>query len=89
MKNADFVIEQYRGGKLVRTFTPSGDPTLPWRMAANGKSYLRSHGWVLSKVLPTLMDASAITTKVIAASAADGLTGTSHGTTGGHRRIDD
>jgi len=66
MKNSDCIIEQYRGDNLVRTFIPTGDKTLPWRMCVNGKSYLRTHGWVLSKILPTLMDASPVTTRVIA-----------------------
>ena len=73
MKNGDCIIEQYRGGKLVRSFVPSGDPKFPWHMHANGKVYPRTHGWVLSKVLPTLVDGSAVTTKVvpIAAGPAD------------------
>lgn len=66
MKNSECTIEQYRGDTLVRTFTPSGDPTQPWRMNVDGKSYLRTSGWVLSKVLPTLVEGSPITTKVIA-----------------------
>ncbi len=66
MKNSECVIEQYRGGKLVRTFIPTEDPALPWRMNVNGRSYLRTHGWVLSKILPTLVEGSPITTKVIA-----------------------
>ncbi len=61
MKNRDFVIEQYRGTKLVRTFAPSGDDKRPWRMTVNGPSYLRTNGWVLSKILPTLADGSPIT----------------------------
>lgn len=65
MKNDECVIEQYRGEKLVRSFTPTGDPTWPWRMNVNGKSYPRTHGWVLSKILPTLVDGSPVTTKVI------------------------
>lgn len=65
MKNSECTIEQYRGAKLVRSFTPTGDPALPWRMTVNGKSYLRNHGWVLSKILPTLVDSSPITTKVL------------------------
>ncbi|WP_265595562.1 contact-dependent growth inhibition system immunity protein [Verrucomicrobium sp. BvORR106] len=64
MKNSDFIIQQYRGGKLVRTFTPTGDNTTPWSMNVNGKSYLRTHGWVLSKILPTLTVDSQITTRV-------------------------
>lgn len=67
MKNAECIIEQHRGGKLVRRFTPTGDKALPWRMHANGKTYLRGHGWVLSKILPTLMDGSPVTTNVIPA----------------------
>jgi len=46
MKNDEFVIEHYRGGKLVRSFEPSDDQTRPWRMNVNGKTYLRTHGWV-------------------------------------------
>lgn len=65
MKNGECIIEQYRGGKLVRTFTPSGDDALPWRMSVNGKTYLRTHGWVMSKILPTLVEGSKITTKVV------------------------
>lgn len=65
MKNSDFIIQQYRGGKLVRTFTPTGDNTTPWSMNVNGKSYLRTHGWVLSKILPTLTVDSQITTRVL------------------------
>jgi rifampin ADP-ribosylating transferase len=65
MKNSDCVIEQYRGGRLVRTFTPSGDQVRPWRMEVNGKSYLRTNGWVLSKILPTLVDGSRVTTRVV------------------------
>ena len=65
MKNSECMIEQYRGDKLVRTFTPSGDPALPWSMNVGEKSYLRTSGWVLSKVLPTLVDGSSFTTKVV------------------------
>lgn len=65
MKNSECVIEQYRAGKLVRTFTPTGDDALPWRMSVNGKHHARTHGWVLSKVLPTLVDGSPVVTKVI------------------------
>lgn len=65
MKNSDFIIQQHRRGKLVRTFTPTADNTLPWCMNANGKTYLRTHGWVLSKILPTLTENSQITTRVI------------------------
>jgi hypothetical protein len=64
VKNSECVIEQYRGETLVRTFTPSGDLARPWSMNVNGKSYLRTSGWVLSKVLPTLVEGSAFTTKV-------------------------
>jgi hypothetical protein len=46
MRNCDFVVEQYRGEKLVRTFSPSGDDAHPWRMNVNGKSYLRTNGWM-------------------------------------------
>ena len=65
MKNSECIIEQYRGAKLVRSFTPTGDQTFPWLMRVNGKSYLRTHGWVLSKMLPTLVDGSPVTTKVL------------------------
>ncbi len=67
MKNSDFIIEQYRGGKLVRTFMSSADSGLPWAMHANGKVYLRTHGWVLSRILPTLLDGSSVVTRTIAA----------------------
>ena len=65
MKNYECIIEQYRGDKLVRSFAPSDDPTRPWSMNVNGKSYLRTNGWVLSKVLPTLVEGSQFTTKVV------------------------
>lgn len=65
MKNSDFIIEQYRGDKLVRRFVPSGDETHPWRMHVGDKSYLRTNGWVLSKILPTLVDGSGFTTKAV------------------------
>lgn len=65
MKNNECIIEQYRGDKLVRTFTPTADPKLPWSMNVNGKSYLRTNGWVLSKVLPTLIEGSSFTTRVV------------------------
>lgn len=65
MKNSECIIEQYRGDKLVRSFVPTGDPTWPWSMDVNGKSYLRTNGWVLSKVLPTLVEGSPFTTKVV------------------------
>ncbi|HHJ99428.1 MAG TPA: hypothetical protein ENN10_05720 [Actinobacteria bacterium] len=65
MKNSECMIEQYRSGRLIRTFTPSGDTARPWRMEVNGKSYLRTNGWVLSKVLPTLVDGSRVTTRVV------------------------
>ncbi|MDC6168727.1 hypothetical protein [Paucibacter sp. XJ19-41] len=65
MKNSECIIEQYLGGKLVRAFIPTGDQTLPWRMCVNGKSYPRTHGWVLSKILPTLIEHSLVTTKVV------------------------
>ncbi|WP_413975936.1 hypothetical protein [Stenotrophomonas acidaminiphila] len=71
MKNIDFTIEQYRGGKLMRSFIPTGDTKFPWRMEVNGKSYLRTHGWVLSKILPTLTDSSAITTRAITQTGGD------------------
>ena len=64
MKLSECVIKQYRGGKLVRSFVPTGNKDLPWRMSVNGKTYLRTHGWVMSKVLPTLVDGSLVTTKV-------------------------
>jgi hypothetical protein len=66
MKNREFIIEQYRGDKLVRSFTPTGNDASPWSMNVNGKSYLRTHGWVLSKILPTLVEGSQFRTKVIA-----------------------
>lgn len=69
LKNTDFIIEQYRAGKPVRVFAPSGDSALPWQMSVNGKTYLRTHGWVLSKILPTLLDGSSITTRAILAQA--------------------
>jgi hypothetical protein len=65
MKNSECVIEQYRGGKLVRSFVPSGDEVRPWRMEVSGKTYLRTSGWVLSKVLPTLVQGSRVTTAVV------------------------
>lgn len=65
MKNSECIIEQYRGKKLVRTFTPTDDQAYPWRMEANGKSYLRTNGWVLSKILPTLVDGSQFRTRVV------------------------
>ena len=67
LKNSDFIVEQYRAGKLVRVFVPSDKNGHPWEMRANGRTYLRSSGWVLSKVLPTLLDGSPITTRVITA----------------------
>jgi hypothetical protein len=66
MKNNECTIEQYRSDKLVRTFTPTDDPIWPWSMNVSGKSYLRTHGWVLSKILPTLIEGSPITTRVVA-----------------------
>ena len=65
MKNSECIIEQYRDDKLVRTFTPTGDPTWPWSMNVNGKGYLRTNGWVLSKILPTLVEGSPFTTRVV------------------------
>ncbi len=65
MKNSECIIEQYRGDTLVRTFTPSGDETRPWSMNVGDKSYLRTNGWVLSKVLPTLVEGSQFTTRVV------------------------
>ncbi|SFU84841.1 hypothetical protein SAMN05216350_106158 [Polaromonas sp. YR568] len=67
MKNSEFIIEQYRGNKLVRSFTPTGNPALPWSMNVNGKSYARTNGWVLSKILPTLVEGSRVTTRVVLA----------------------
>jgi len=64
MKNSEYIIKQYRGNKLVRTFTPTEDKMRPWIMNVNGKSYLRTNGWVLSKILPTLVDESPFTTRV-------------------------
>lgn len=77
MRNRDFVIEQYRGDALVRTFRPSGDPARPWRMEVNGKSYLRTNGWVLSKILPTLVEGSPFTSRAVPVEGVGG------GTTGG------
>lgn len=65
MKNSECIIEQYRGDRLVRSFTPSEDQKYPWNMNVNGKIYPRTHGWVLSKILPTLVDGSRFTTRVI------------------------
>jgi len=65
MKNSECIIEQYRAGKLVRSFTPTLDQNYPWSMNVNGKSYRRTHGWVLSKILPTLVEGSQFTTKVV------------------------
>jgi hypothetical protein len=65
MKNSECVIQQYRGDRLVRSFTPTGNTTRPWRMDVNGRSYLRTNGWVLSKVLPTLVEGSPFRTKVV------------------------
>jgi hypothetical protein len=65
VKNSECVIEQYRGDKLVRSFTPSGDQTRPWSMNVNGTSYLRTNGWVLSKILPTLVEGSPFATRVV------------------------
>lgn len=72
MKNSECVIEQYRGGKLVRTFTPAQDKAYPWRMGVNGKSYPRTSGWVLSKILPTLVEGSRFKTKVVPSTRAGG-----------------
>lgn len=69
VKNSDFIIEQYRRGKLARTFMPSGDSAFPWAMRVNGKVYLRTHGWVLSKILPTLADGSLVRTRTVAATS--------------------
>jgi hypothetical protein len=76
MKNAECIIEQYRGGKLVRTFTPSTDHAYPWTMNVRGKRYRRTHGWVLSKILPTLVAGSPFMTRVVATRviAGDSLT---------------
>jgi hypothetical protein len=65
MKNSECIIEQYRGDKLVRSFVPAEDQTRPWSMRVNGKSYPRTNGWVLSKILPTLVEGSQFTTKVV------------------------
>ena len=65
MKNSEFIIEQYLGNKLVRSFTPTGDLTWPWNMTVSGKSYPRTNGWVLSKILPTLVEGSRVTTKAV------------------------
>lgn len=65
VRNSECIIEQYRAGRLVRTFSPTGDKTYPWRMEVGGKAYLRTNGWVLSKILPTLVDGSAVTTRVV------------------------
>ncbi len=67
MKNSECIIEQYRGGKLVRAFTPAPDKAYPWSMRANGKSYRRTSGWVLSKILPTLVEGSRFKTVVVPA----------------------
>ncbi|OGR81055.1 MAG: hypothetical protein A2X32_08920 [Elusimicrobia bacterium GWC2_64_44] len=72
MKNSEYVIEQYRGNKLVRSFTPTGDKAYPWSMKVNGKRYLRTNGWVLSKVLPTLVEGSRFTTKAVPAFKVEG-----------------
>jgi hypothetical protein len=73
MKLDECIIEQYRGSKLLRSFEPSDDSSYPWRMHVNGKSYLKSHGWVLSKVLPTLVDGSHIASRVVAITAKSSL----------------
>jgi len=65
MKNSECIIEQYRGDRLVRSFTPSEDQKYPWNMNVNGKIYPRTNVWVLSKILPTLIDGSKCTTRVI------------------------
>jgi hypothetical protein len=65
VKNNECIIEQYRGTRLVRVFVPADDGTYPWRMEVNGKSYPRTNGWVLSKILPTLVDGSRFTTRVV------------------------
>jgi hypothetical protein len=84
MRNDECTIEQYRGDKLVRTFTPSGDATHPWAMHVNGKTYLRTNGWVLSKVLPTLVDGSPVTTRVVPNGASEGASASE----AGHARRD-
>lgn len=56
MKNCECIIEQYRGGKLVRSFIPTEDEAWPWNMNVNGKTYRKTNGWVLSKILPTLVE---------------------------------
>lgn len=72
MRNSECIIQQYRGDKLVRSFVPSGDTVRPWRMEVNGKSYLRTNGWVLSKILPTLVDGSRLTTRVVPLGGGEG-----------------
>lgn len=67
MKNSECVIEQYRGSRLVRAFTPTGNKAYPWSMRVGGKSYLRTSGWVLSKILPTLVEGSRFKTKAVPA----------------------
>lgn len=71
MKNSEFVIRQFRGDRLLRSFTPSGDKTHPWRMDVGDKSYLRTNGWVLSKILPTLLEGSPISTVTVPFDATD------------------
>jgi len=78
MKNSECIIEQYRGDTLVRSFTPTRDQTRPWSMNVNGKSYLRTNGWVLSKILPTLVEGSPFTTRVVPNKGLDS-TGSSEG----------
>ena len=65
MRNDECIIEQYRGNTLVRSFAPSGDRNHPWTMSVNGKRYARTHAWVLSKVLATLVKGSTLTTVVV------------------------
>lgn len=78
MKNSDFIIEQYRGDKLVRSFTPTGDEAWPWSMHVNGKSYRRTNGWVLSKILPTLVAGSQFTTRALPNDSAPSGKGSPH-----------
>jgi len=42
MKNSECIIEQYRGDRLFRSFTPSEDQKYPWNMNVNGKIYPRT-----------------------------------------------
>ena len=80
MKNCEFIIEQYRGDKLVRSFTPTGNEAWPWSMNVCGKRYLRTNGWVLSKILPTLVEGSRFRTKVVADKKQTSENGSGNGT---------